>query len=49
MIEELGGLRFLWIGDFVTWSPYVMIVAAAVQIPIWFGLAVRAYNKHEAA
>jgi len=49
MLEELGSLRFLWIGDFVTWSPYVIIVAAAVQIPIWFGLAVRAYNKHEAA
>lgn len=42
-------LDFLWIGDFVTWSPYVMLVAAAVQIPIWFGLTVRSYNKHEAA
>jgi len=49
MMDELTGLRFLWIGNFVTWSPYVLLVAAAVQIPLWFGLAVRSYNKHEAA
>ena len=49
MLYELASLRFLWIGDFVTWSPYVMLVAAAVQIPIWFGLTVRAYDRHEAA
>ena len=49
MVQELGSLRFLWMGGFVTWSPYVMLVAAAVQIPLWFGLAVRSYNEHEAA
>lgn len=49
MLNELGSLRFLWIGSFATWSPYVMLAAAAVQTPIWFGLAVRAYSKHEAA
>ncbi|MFR3288996.1 MAG: hypothetical protein ACLTSG_01105 [Lachnospiraceae bacterium] len=27
MMDELTGLRFLWIGDFVTWSPYVMLTA----------------------
>ncbi len=46
---ELGSLRFLWIGDFVTWSPYVMLIASAVQIPVWIFLTVRSYNKHEAA
>ena len=46
MMDELTGLRFLWIGDFVTWSPYVMLAAAAVQIPIWFTLTVRAYRRH---
>ena len=45
MMDELTGLRFLWIGDFVTWSPYVMLAAAAVQIPIWFTLTVRAYRR----
>lgn len=49
MFIEFASLRFLWLGDFVTWSPYVILIAAAVQIPIWLGLAVRAYNKHEAA
>lgn len=49
MYTELTSLRFLWIGDFVTWSPYVMLIAAVVQIPIWFGLAVRSYIKHEVA
>ena len=34
MMDELTGLRFLWIGDFVTWSPYVMLTATAVQIPL---------------
>lgn len=46
MMDELTGLRFLWIGDFVTWSPYVMLTATAVQIPIWFALTVRAYRRH---
>ena len=46
MMDELTGLRFLWIGNFVTWSPYVLLIAAAVQIPVWFGLTVRAYCRH---
>lgn len=49
MLIELGSLRFLWLGDFVTWSPYVILIAAAAQIPIWFGLSVQSYNKHEVA
>ena len=43
--DELLGLRFLWLGDFVTWSPYVLLAAAVLQIPIWFVLTVRAYNR----
>ena len=49
MVLELGSLRFLWISDFVTWSPYLMLISAAMQIPLWFGLAVHSYNKHEVA
>lgn len=45
MTDELLGLRFLWLGDFVTWSPYVLLAAAVLQIPIWFVLTVRAYNR----
>lgn len=46
MMDELTGLRFLWIGDFVIWSPYVLLIAAAAQIPVWFGLTVRTYCRH---
>lgn len=45
MLDELTGLRFLWIGDLVTWSPYVLLIAAAAQLPVWFGLTVRAYCR----
>lgn len=45
MMDELTGLRFLWIGGFVTWSPYVLLIAAAAQLPVWFGLTVRAYCR----
>lgn len=46
MMDELTGLRFLWIGDFITWSPYILFTAAAVQIPIWFSLTLRSYCRH---
>lgn len=49
MLDELTMLHFLWIGNFVTWSPYVLLAAAAVQIPVWIGLTVHAYCRHEAA
>lgn len=49
MLDELTMLHFLWIGNFVTWSPYVLLAAAAIQIPIWLGLTVRTYCHHEAA
>lgn len=45
MLDELTGLRFLWIGGFVTWSPYVLLIAAAAQLPVWFGLTVRTYCR----
>ena len=49
MLDELTMLHFLWIGDFVIWSPYVLLAAAAAQIPLWLGLAVHAYGHHQAA
>lgn len=49
MLDELTMLHFLWIGNFVTWSPYVLLAAAAVQIPLWLGLTVCTYYRHEAA
>lgn len=49
VLQEFGSLRFLWAGDFVTWSPYVILVATAVQIPLWFGLSLYSYDKHQAA
>lgn len=48
MLDELVSLHFLWLGDWVIWSSYLLLAAAAVQIPIWLGLSVRFYRKHEA-
>lgn len=49
LVGELASLRFLWLGDFVAWSPRVMLTASAAQIPLWFVLAIRAYTRHQAA
>ena len=49
MSYALRALRFVWIGDFVIWTPHVMLVASAVQIPIWLVLALVTYTRHQAA
>lgn len=49
LLSELGSLRFLWAGNLVAWSPYVILTAAAAQIPLWLGLSVRAYNRRQAS
>lgn len=49
MTYVLRALRFVWIGDFVAWTPHVMLVASAVQIPVWLVLALASYTRHQAA
>lgn len=48
MLDELVNLNFLWLGDWVIWSPNILLLAATIQIPIWIGLSVHFYRKHEA-
>lgn len=48
MEAELGGLRFLWLGGLVAWSPNVMAAASAVQIPVWLLLSVGSYCRRQA-
>lgn len=44
---ELLGNTFLLAGPFSVWSPYVIAIAAAVEIPFFFFLAARSYCQHE--
>lgn len=46
---ELQNLTFLKFGSHFIWSPYVIIGAAAIAIPLFMTLTVLAYCKHEAA
>jgi hypothetical protein len=46
MLNELISLRFIWIGDFVAWTPPTMLISAAIQIPLWITLTILSYNKH---
>lgn len=45
---QLSGITFLRIGPFSVWTPYLMLGAAMVEIPLFFLLAVRAYCRHQA-
>lgn len=47
LFELLFLTNFLPAGSFSFWSPYVLIIAAVIQIPIFLLLAVRAYNRYE--
>lgn len=47
LYELIIFVKFLTVGSFSFWSPYVLIIAAIIQLPLFFGLAVRGYNKYE--
>ena len=49
LLYQLTDLNYLHIGQMYLWTPYVILVAAAVEIPIFTLLAVRAYCKHQVA
>lgn len=44
---QLGKLMFVKIGPFSIWSPYLIIGAAIIEIPLFFTLAIRTYCKHQ--
>lgn len=49
LLYQLFDLNYLHIGQISLWVPNVILVAAAVEIPIFLFLAIRAYCKHQVA
>lgn len=47
--NQLRNIMFIKIGPFSIWSPYLIMGAAAIEIPLFFILSMRAYCKHQAA
>lgn len=47
MLYELLDLNFVSVGSFAIWSPYVIILAAIIEIPLFTYLTVKTYIRHE--
>ncbi len=48
MYYELGsGYKFLALGSFALWTPFVMLAAPVIETPVFALLARRAYVRHE--
>ena len=48
-VHLISRLSFVQIGPFSVWTPYLMLGACAVEIPVFFLLAVYAYCRHQVA
>lgn len=48
-LYQLMNFNYLHIGQMSFWTPHVILVSAAVEIPIFLFLTVRSYNKHQVA
>lgn len=48
-LYQLINFNYLHIGQMSFWTPHVILVSAAVEIPIFLFLTVRSYNKHQVA
>ena len=47
LLYQLTGFNFLHIGKVSMWTPYVVLIASVVEIPVFLFLAVRTYCKHQ--
>nr|WP_295975066.1 ABC transporter permease [uncultured Bacillus sp.] len=47
LLYQLVNFHYLHIGQISLWTPYVIVAAALVEIPVFLLLAVRAYCKHQ--
>ena len=47
-LYELLGRNFVQIGSETIWTPYLMIAAELVEIPVLLGMTVRTYCKRDA-
>ena len=48
-LYQLYGFNFLYIGDMSFWTPYIILISAALEIPVFGFLAIRSYCKHRVA
>ena len=48
-LYQLGNFNFLHIGGMSLWTPYVILILAAIEVPIFLFLAIRSYCKHQVA
>ena len=46
---ELTDFNFLPLGPISVWTPYIIPVAAGIEIILFFTLAIRSYSRHEAS
>ncbi|WMJ87315.1 ABC transporter permease [Anaerocolumna sp. MB42-C2] len=49
LLYQLTGFNFLYIGKLSIWSPYVIITATLIEIPLFLFLAIHTYCKHQVA
>lgn len=48
-LYQLYGFNFLYVGDMSFWTPYIILISAAIEIPVFGFLAIRSYCKHRVA
>ena len=48
-VHLINRLSFVQIGPFSIWTPYLMLGACAIEIPVFFLLAIHAYCRHQAS
>ena len=47
LLYQLTSFNYLHIGSISLWTPYVIIAAAVIEIPVFLFLSIRAYCKHQ--
>lgn len=48
-LYQLYGFNFLYVGDMSFWTPYIILISAAIEIPVFILLTIRSYYKHQVA
>ena len=48
-LYQLYGFNFLYVGDMSFWTPYIILISAAIEIPVFVFLAIQSYCKHRVA
>ena len=46
ILYDIIDFKFLNIGSFSIWTPYLIILMAVLEIPLWILLTIRSYSKH---